>query len=136
MSDSVLITVPSHPKYLYVVRSALFPIMIDAGFSKKDAQRIILAVDEACSNVIKYAYEGDPTRDIALAITTKEGQVTLRISDTGRKPDIASIKPRSLDDVRPGGLGTYFIREVFDSVHYDIDGPQGTVLTLMKTRHP
>ena len=55
IKDVVTLIVPSHPKYLYVVRSAIYPLVIEAGFPKKDARRIVLAVDEACSNIIKYA---------------------------------------------------------------------------------
>ena len=63
-SGPVTLIVPSHPKYLYVVRSALYPLLTDAGFGRKDTRRIILAVDEACSNIIKHAYEGDHTKPL------------------------------------------------------------------------
>ena len=130
----VTLTVPSHPKYLYVVRSALYPILTDAGFGRKEARRIILAVDEACSNVIKHAYEGDPTKSMTLTITDAADRFTVRLRDYGRKVDAAKIGPRDLADIRPGGLGTLFIGAAFDTVTYDTNQEQGTLLTLEKKK--
>lgn len=129
-----MLTIPSRPKFLYVVRSALYPVLIDAGFSKKETRKIILALDEACSNIIKYAYAGDHTKSISLAISLDQSTMMIALRDTGMKPDVARIAPRKLDEVRPGGLGTHFMAEVFDSVEYDTSRDTGTVLTLMKKR--
>ncbi len=131
---TVSLTFPSHPRFLYVVRSALYPIVIDAGYGKKEARKIILAVDEACSNIIKYAYEGDHTRPVKLTVTTGEAGLTIVLEDRGKRVDRAAIAPRKLSDVRPGGLGTHFMQTVFDSVNYDTGGEQGTVLTLVKKK--
>jgi anti-sigma regulatory factor (Ser/Thr protein kinase) len=130
----VTLTVPSHPKYLYVVRSALYPILTDAGFDRKDARRIILAVDEACSNIIKHAYDGDTTKTITMTITEDADRFTVRLRDYGRKVDPVKIVPRDLADVRPGGLGTVFIGAAFDSVTYDTNQEQGTLLILEKKK--
>ncbi len=130
------LTVPSHPKFLYVVRSALYPIAIDAGFGKKEAGRIILAIDEACSNIIKYAYGGDQSQTIALTIAVDAEELRITLQDSGKQVDISKIAPRKLDEIRPGGLGTHFMHSLFDSVHYDTSGGRGTVLTLVKKRSP
>ena len=55
------------------------------------------------------------------------------IRDFADPVDISRIKPRDLDDVRPGGLGTYLISEVMDEVDFlppPIDG--GNLLRLVK----
>lgn len=134
MSEMVTLTVPSHPKYLYVIRSVLYPIVIESGYARKEARAIVLAVDEACSNIIKYAYGGDHTKTISLAVSLNSATMMIEIRDTGNKPDVARIAPRKLDEVRPGGLGTHFMAEVFDSVEYDTSPDRGTVLTLVKRR--
>jgi anti-sigma regulatory factor (Ser/Thr protein kinase) len=133
-TDKVKLVVPSHPKFLYVVRSTLYPLVTDAGFPKKDARRIVLAVDEACSNIIKYAYEGDPSGTIALNVTVEQDKLVVVLKDTGKKSEIAAIAPRKLDDIRPGGLGTFFMAAAFDKVEYDTSGPAGTVLTMIKEK--
>ncbi len=133
-TETVTLTVPSHPRFLYVVRSALYPLVIDAGFKKKEAGKIVLAVDEACSNIIKYAYEGDATKQLSIAVTTGGGGIRIALRDWGKRVNRSAIVPRDLSDVRPGGLGTHFMQAVFDTVDYDTGGEQGTVLTLVKKR--
>ena len=134
MIELVTLTVPSHPKYLYVVRSALYPVVIEAGFSKKEARKIILAVDEACSNIIKHAYEGDHTKTITVTVSDDAERFIVRLRDYGKKVDAATIVPRKLDDIRPGGLGTHLMGSVFDIVTYDTNREQGTLLTLEKKK--
>jgi len=134
MSGPVVLSVPSHPKYLYVIRSTLYPLVLDAGFGKKEASKIILAVDEACSNIIKYAYEGDHTKKITLTVTVDAGRIAIQLKDTGKQVDVSTIAPRKLDEVRPGGLGTHFMGTVFDTVEYDTTQGTGTVLTLVKEK--
>ena len=133
-TETVSLTVPSHPRFLYVVRSALYPLVIDAGFGKKEARKIILAVDEACSNIIKYAYEGDHTRPLSVTVTTSAEGLRIVLKDWGKRVDRSTIAPRELSDIRPGGLGTHFMQAVFDTVHYDTGGEQGTALTLLKKK--
>jgi len=133
-SGAVSLTVPSHPKYLYVIRSVIFPLAVEAGFGRKEARHIVLAVDEACSNVIKHAYGGDPSKTIVLTVSDDASQFTVQLRDRGKRVDRASIAPRELDEVRPGGLGTHFMGTVFDAVHYDTTVDEGTLLTLGKKK--
>jgi anti-sigma regulatory factor (Ser/Thr protein kinase) len=128
------LTVPSHPRYLYVIRSALYPLVVDAGFSKREARMIVLAVDEACSNIIKYAYGGDHTKTIIMTVIDDGDSFTVRLRDYGRKVDAAAIAPRDLAEIRPGGLGTRFMAMAFDAVRYDGSVGSGTLLTLEKKK--
>jgi len=132
--DTVTLTVPSHPKYLSLIRGLIYPLALNDGFSKKEARRIVLAIDEACANIIKYAYEGDVANTILVAVVSEAAFFRVTLTDYGKQVDAASIVPRALEDIRPGGLGTHFIRTVFDSVLYDTNQPKGTVLTLEKKK--
>jgi sigma-B regulation protein RsbU (phosphoserine phosphatase) len=40
------------------------------------------------------------------------------LTDHAPAIDPSRVKPRNLDDIRPGGLGTYFIRRVMDEVEF------------------
>lgn len=134
MTETVTLTVPSHPKYLYVIRSALYPLMIDASFAKKEARKIILAIDEACSNIIKYAYEGDHAKTISITVHVESDRVTVMLKDKGKRVDVSTIAPRKLDEIRPGGLGTHFIGSVFDRIEYEPSSEGGTLLRMEKKR--
>ncbi len=134
LRNAVVLTVPSQPRYLYVVRSALYPLILEAGFPKKEARRIVLAVDEACSNIIKYAYRGDPGGTITMTVEDGREAFSVKLRDLGRKVDPATIASRDLADVRPGGLGSHFMKVVFDTVSYDTSTGEGTLLTLVKKK--
>jgi sigma-B regulation protein RsbU (phosphoserine phosphatase) len=55
------------------------------------------------------------------------------LTDFAETVDPATIKPRSLDDVRPGGLGTHFINQIMDEVQYLVPpGGRGNQLRMVK----
>jgi len=132
VEDSVTITVPSHPKYLSVVRAVTARMAQLHEMTETVIDDIKLAVDEACSNVIKHAYKGQTGRKITLKYTIQQGTFTVSIDDNGMKLAIEQMKGRSLDDVRPGGLGVHFIRRVFDVVELDDRKRRGNRLILIK----
>ena len=95
--------------------------------------RIVLAVDEACQNVIRHAYCGDAGGDIVLEIERRGDILIFSLRDFAPPIDPTRVKPRDLDDVRPGGLGTHFIRDVMDEA--DFTSPpsgDGNLLRMVK----
>ena len=93
---------------------------------------MVLCVDEACSNVIKYSYEGNSEEPIELSFQFQDGLFIVEIRDYGKQCDTENIKPRSLDKVRTGGLGTHFIFKIMDNVNYCTNREKGTLLTMTK----
>jgi anti-sigma regulatory factor (Ser/Thr protein kinase) len=65
-----------------------------------------------------------------------EGRLDVMLRDWGRKVDPASIQPRDLADIRPGGLGVHFIREIMDDAVYDPTPATGTELRMTKKVTP
>ena len=133
MTESVKLTIPSNPKYLCLVRKVLHHLLVDHEVSEETTQRLILCVDEACSNIIKYSYEGCPDQTIALCFSLAEASFEVKIRDYGKQCDSREIKPRPLQKVEPGGLGTYFINEIMDEVSYCTERESGTLLTMRKS---
>jgi anti-sigma regulatory factor (Ser/Thr protein kinase) len=88
------------------------------GLSKEDSGRIILAVDEACSNIIRHSYKNDYNQKIDLTVKLKINRLFISIIDYGIKFDIHSIEPRDTGQLKPGGLGIYIIHQVMDGVEY------------------
>ena len=92
---------------------------------------MVLGVDEACTNIIRYAYE---LRDDQLITLTMEGlrdSVRIRLRDYGLQAPAEAMKGRSHDVIKPGGLGLYLIRNAFNRVDYILK-PRGTELVLTK----
>lgn len=117
--------------YLSVVRDVTFNMARISGLGAKDSDDVKLAVDEACTNIIKHAYGGDTKKDIKLQYCATRGTLEIVIEDSGCVcPE--KIKGRDLDDVRPGGLGLHFIEKTFDVVKYDRSVKNGNRLKLVK----
>jgi len=132
MKDSTVIAIPSHPKYLCMVRDVTARMGKIFNVPETDIEHIKLAVDEACSNVIKYAYGGDTTRKIFVKFRLRKKGFEVVIEDSGIKAQPELIEGRSLSDVRPGGLGVHLIRRAFDVVTFDDKKKKGNRLVMVK----
>ena len=114
----VCLSLKSHPENLSRVRSLITNVLLTIKVSKQDSQNIILAVVEACSNIIKHSYKNDYNQKIDLTINVEAKALTISIIDKGLKFDINSFEPRDVSKVRPGGLGVHIIKQVMDIVEY------------------
>lgn len=132
MAESVKLTIPSNSKYLCLVRKVLHHLLMDHHIAEETAQRLILCVDEACSNIIKYSYEGCPDQPIAICFSLEEDSFQVKIRDYGKQCDPQDMKPRPLNHIQPRGLGTYFMNEIMDEVSYCTNRETGTLLTMCK----
>lgn len=133
MKDFVIVTIPSNPKYLSVIRSVTATMGGIYGFADKVIEEVKLAVDEACSNVIKYAYRGDTDQEIIIKFILQKGFEVV-IEDRGIKANPELIEGRSLSDVRPGGLGIHLIKRAFDVFSFDEKRERGNRLRLIRHR--
>jgi len=116
--ERIHLNVVSHPKNLEYIRGMIADITALTPLSKKDSGSIILAVDEACSNIIKHSYKNDYTRKIDLTIQLETDTLTISILDDGIKFDIESATSRDITDIRQGELGMYIIKQVMDTLEY------------------
>ena len=99
------------------VRSYTREVLSQDPVFKSTTDDVVLAVAEAAQNIVKHAYSGEPTGDtMRVEISFKEGQLKIELFDKGKPAIPKNIKPRQLDDVKPGGLGTFFIGQIMDEV--------------------
>lgn len=132
MTEPIKLTIPSNAKYLSLVRQVLQQLFTCHETPEEIARKLVLCVDEACANVIKYSYEGRDDRPIEFSFSMDDNNFCVKIRDYGKQCDTDSFKPRCLDDVKPGGLGTHFMNEIMDEVTYCTEREQGTLLTMSK----
>jgi sigma-B regulation protein RsbU (phosphoserine phosphatase) len=129
------LTIPAEADRLKLMRPVLAAAGEAAGFSEEEVGDLELAASEAAENIILHAYGEGQRGDITLAVHRLEDGLMLRIRDFAPKVDQAKIHPRPLDDVRPGGLGTHFIRAVMDDANFiPLPDGEGNLLELIKRR--
>ena len=134
-NDGLLeLRVPSAPRLLHIVRSVVGQLAALRGFSEEETQFIILAVDEACANVIRHAYQGRHDGEIVISCKERPDGIEFLLTDFGEHADSSCWPKRSFDEVRPGGLGIPLIQAVMDHVEYR-RGDGCNELRLAKTLH-
>jgi serine/threonine-protein kinase RsbW len=127
-----MITVPSAPKYLCLIRDVTARLCASGGFEEPAIDTLKLAIDEACANIIKHTYKGDTGKKIRIQYRITKEAFEAVIEDSGKKVTPELLQGRDLDDVRPGGLGIHFIKRAFDVVVYDEKKKKGNRLRLIK----
>jgi sigma-B regulation protein RsbU (phosphoserine phosphatase) len=123
----------SRPDQLKLVRAKVTETVTSCGCTGNTIQDFVIAVDEACQNIIRHAYQGQPDGEIILEICKQNDDIVVLLRDFAHTVDPNLIKPRDLDDLRPGGLGTHFMQEVMDEVTF-MPPPQevGNLLKMKK----
>jgi len=126
------IVVSSEPRLLHILRAVVRWHATEAGFTEPEVENLALAVSEAAANVIRHTYKGRSDCRLSLEVVHFPDRMELVLEDSGPKIVPGQIRHRPLDDVRPGGLGTYFINAFVDSCTYDPDFPDGNRLRMLK----
>ncbi len=103
------------------------------GCCEENLDHMVMAVNEACMNIIQHAYHGVEDGEIIIEFWSESNELLIRIIDFAESVNLQQIQPRDLDDIRPGGLGVYLIHKVMDSVEYRHQGDgAGNVLEMRK----
>jgi serine/threonine-protein kinase RsbW len=117
--------IPSITENLQMIREFVLKIAFKAGFNEETQEQIALAVDEACTNVIKHAHHHDARRLMDIQITIDTNKMKITITDKGKGFDITKLKDPDVEkyikESRHGGLGIYLIKTLMDEVNYEFN---------------
>ncbi len=137
----VVVELFSQPRYLSGARDLVSAVAKRFGFDDAVCGQLALAVDEALCNIIRHGYDRRPDGRIWLSlwpVSEDEGQphgIRIVIDDLAAQIEPDHIKGRDLDDIRPGGLGVFIIKQVMDKVRYE-KRPGGGMRLLMSKLLP
>jgi serine/threonine-protein kinase RsbW len=125
--------VKSRTDNLSVIRDFVSENALSAGIDAVVVDKIMLAVDEACTNIIKHAYRSSPEGEIILNIEYDENKFTITIIDYGKsfEPDRVPLPDlqKYYKEHKVGGLGMYLMKSLMDDVKYtSIPGKYNRVL--------
>ncbi len=129
-------TISSTTDNLLTVRRFVADAARNFGFSDEETSKIVLAVDEACTNIIKHAYLNAPDKTIHITINIKKNRFDVLISDQGKSFDPKTLRPLDLKEhlthYRRGGLGVYLMKSLMDEVEYRSLGGRKNEVRLTK----
>ena len=111
-------TFPASTEILSVLRQSVRGACQRAGCGEECAEQVVLAVNEASMNVIQHGYRHSAGQHFTLRLSVDGDMLLAHLLDNGLPASDADLRPRALDELRPGGLGVHFMREVMDEVAY------------------
>ena len=125
---------PAKSAYLCTLREKLREVLGSCNPSEEVLNCVVLAVSEACVNIMEHAYCDDDTGDIILEIERQADSMIFRLTDFAhRKSSKEEMKSRPLEEIRPGGLGCHIINEIMDEVQLiECNSDCGNVLQMKK----
>lgn len=131
--------VKSRTDNLSLIRDFVSENAINAGIEQSTVDKIMLAVDEACTNIIKHAYKSSPEGEIILNIEFDEERFTITIIDYGKSFEPDSVPLPDLQkyyrEHKVGGLGMYLMKSLMDDVKYtSVPGKYNRVLLSKNIR--
>lgn len=96
---------------------------------------LVLAIAEAAQNIVKHAFKNsaNPTELMVVQISCENNKLQIAFYDRGTPVDPKKVKHREIDNVKPGGLGTFFIQEIMDAVEFK-DGKKPWINHLVLTK--
>ena len=125
---------PASSEHLCTLRNKLREVLESCSKSDELKNCIVLAVSEACMNIIEHAYCDDDKGDIIVEIEKQGDSMIFRLTDFAhRKTREEEMQSRPLEEIRPGGLGCHLINEIMDKVSLiECDSTCGNVLQMTK----
>lgn len=132
------LVVSNETKNLATVRDFVAKTLEEAGAPTQCVRQVVLAVDEAVSNIIRHAYKefSEGTRTIDITILTHRHCVEILLRDSGKEFDPQKYKDPDIQEQvrkrRKYGLGLFLIRKVMDEVNYVFRSGVENVLRMVK----
>lgn len=131
-------TLNATTKNLSQVRSFVSVQARKHGFTDDQINDIRLAVDEACTNVIKHAYSFDDSKEFNVDLEFDNSSLSIEITDFGigfnpSKYEVPNLHKR-IKQKKRGGMGIFLIRNLMDELAYDSDGSKN-VIKMIKYRN-
>lgn len=140
MADSlaepeIQVQILSRPELLAPVRSMVNALAQDAGLDDISACHLVLAMDEALTNIIRHGYAGSPDGRIWIRLSQLADGPGLRVEivDRARTVDPDQFRGRDLDEIRPGGLGMHLMRSLVDRLEH-APRPEGGMRVVLEKR--
>ncbi len=122
------------------MRSLVRCYVREQGFEDDTVDKVVLAIDEACANAIRHAYQGETTGVVDVMLGVEDDSLVIEVRDEGLPAPCERVgkrlgePPANPEDIKPGGLGIPFMHAVFDSVEFESGESKGNRVRLRLQR--
>ncbi len=127
---------PSDSKYLHMVHELTRLLAETTGFDATEAENIALAVDEATTNVVQHAYQGEPGHEIEVHFDPEGDSLDIVILHDGKPLESVPVPDFDLDELvaehKTGGLGLTIMRQMMDKVEHTKAGTGKNMCVMVR----
>ena len=107
---------------LHAIRQFILSTISEIGIENDELSQIVVAVDEACTNIIRYGYKEQYGHELRISVHNTDQQIAIHIMDCGEPFNPQSVNAPNMKEYftqcRSGGLGIALINKVMDSINY------------------
>lgn len=128
----VALTFVSRANRLKLLRCVIRGAADMIGLDDEATDAVVLAVNEACMNIIQHSYKMRPDGRIDVEVLQEPGAMVFRLRDYAERVDVNKVRSRDLADIRPGGLGVHLIGCLMDEYGFKKSPKGGGNLFEMK----
>jgi anti-sigma regulatory factor (Ser/Thr protein kinase) len=131
----IQLCVLSQPRLLGAVRALVETFAERIGFCDRGRGELVLAIDEALTNIIRHGYGHAEDCRIWISLRTlsePSAGIRVEIEDHQACFDPSELPERDLDEVRPGGLGIHLIRQLTRTCRHEARPEGGMRLVIEK----
>jgi serine/threonine-protein kinase RsbW len=131
MADVLRFMIPGKPEYVRTVRMAISSLAGGAGFDVEAVEDIMVAVSEACSNIVCH---GVGVRDATYEVSCEMlgDRIVIRVENPPAGPEGGAYQEHRFVSFREGGLCLNIIRALMDEVDVLSDAGRGARIQMIK----
>jgi anti-sigma regulatory factor (Ser/Thr protein kinase) len=137
-NTQILLHICAKPEYLCVARTAVRQVIQVVGLEEDKDESVVLAVEEALTNVIRHSYGGPCDEPIIMKLSkidrcdNNKPALEIVIRDFGKQVSLEDIKKGEPGKIKPGGLGVHIIQSVMDEIEFSPADDCGMQLRMVK----
>lgn len=131
-TSSLDLDVGLSPRLMGVIREMAGRLAQLGGLDRDGVNGVKLAVDEACTNVLRHAYCGDTSRRVRIHFMLDPDKLEIELHDFGIGFDPREVPEPDPESPKPGGMGVFLIKSTMDQVQYSQSDYEGNRLKMIK----
>jgi len=133
--EDIRVELNADPRMLRAVRGLVRGYIEGWDFPEDKVLEVVLAVDEACTNAMRHAYNNEPGNRLVLWLRSGETCIEIELRDEGEPAPPGRVKRKKIvvpdkETLQPGGLGVQILYEVFDEVQFAPGEERGNRVTM------
>lgn len=126
--------VPSNLSILSVARAFVEAVCQAGGFDQTAIDAVVLATNEAASNVIRHGHHNRPNAQLQIQCRLEADGIEVCLIDEGERFDLNAVPELDPAEIRVGGRGVFLMRSLMDELSCDPRPEGGNTLRMVKRR--